>query len=206
MTPDEALDRPTPCQAYTVAALLDHLAGSITAFHAAAVKDPLPGGPSGDAGKLAQDWRSRIHREARALADAWADPTAWTGITGAGGVDLPGGVAGVVALDELVIHGWDLAKATDQPAGYEGPGLEAILQLVTQFRGGGIEGLFGPEVPVPADAPLFERILGVTGRDPRWEPPSTGRVTTRRASRTVNPGDDRGPTARRRRRPRRGRR
>jgi hypothetical protein len=24
---------------------------------------------------------------------------------------------------------------------------------------------------VPDDAPLFERILGITGRDPDWEPP-----------------------------------
>jgi hypothetical protein len=32
------------------------------------------------------------------------------------------------------------------------------------------EGLFGPVVPVPADAPLFDRLLGQTGRDPRWTP------------------------------------
>ena len=71
-------------------------------------------------------------------------------------------------LDELVIHGWDLAKAIDQPAGYDGPGLDEVLQMTTQFRGGGDEGLFGPEVAVPPDAPTFDRILGVTGRDPNW--------------------------------------
>jgi uncharacterized protein (TIGR03086 family) len=172
--PDDALDRPTPCEAYTVAALLDHIASSIAAFQAAAVKDPLPGRPSGDAANLDRDWRSRIPRDTRALADAWDDPTAWTGMTSAGGVDLPGEVAGIVALDELVIHGWDLAKATDQPADFDGPGLEAVLRLVTQFRGGGVEGLFGPELPVPASSPLFERILGITGRDPHWEPPRAG--------------------------------
>jgi uncharacterized protein (TIGR03086 family) len=172
--PDDALDRPTPCEAYTVAALLDHVAGGLVAFRAAAVKDPLPGAPSGDARNLVPDWRTRIPRDARALADAWDDPTAWTGMTAAGGVDLPGEVAGIVALDELVIHGWDLARATAQPAGYEGPGLEPVMQLVTQFRGGGIEGLFGPEVPMSDNDPLFERILGKTGRDPGWEPPPTG--------------------------------
>ena len=105
------------------------------------------------------------------LADAWDDPAAWTGRTAAGGVELPGDVAGIVALDELVIHGWDLAKATGQPAGYDGPGLEAVLALVTEFRGRGIEGLFGPEVPVPDGAPMFDRILGETGPRTRgWEP------------------------------------
>jgi uncharacterized protein (TIGR03086 family) len=170
--PDDALERPTPCQHSTVAALLDHVHGSVLAFRAAAVKNPLPAAPSGDAAHLVDNWRTRIPRDARALADDWSDPAAWEGMTAAGGVDLPGDVAAIVGLDELVIHGWDLAKATGQPAGYDGPGLDEVLHLVTEFRGGGIEGLFGPEVPVPADAPTFDRILGVSGRDPGWQSPA----------------------------------
>ncbi|HEV8297941.1 MAG TPA: TIGR03086 family metal-binding protein [Acidimicrobiales bacterium] len=170
--PEDALRWQTPCEAWTVAALLDHAANSIAAFRAAAVKNPLPPAPSVDAANLPLDWRSRVPEDVRALAQAWADPAAWTSMTGAGGIDLPGEVAGIVALDELVIHGWDLAKATGQPADYNGPGLDAILDLVTEFRGGGIEGLFGPEVPVPPVAPLLDRILGVSGRDPDWVPPA----------------------------------
>ena len=45
-------------------------------------------------------------------------------MTQAGPVDLPGDVAALVALDEVVVHGWDLARATDQP--YE-PGEAAAL-------------------------------------------------------------------------------
>ena len=135
------------------------------------MKNPLPGGPSGDSAHLVADWRTRIPRDARALADAWSDPTAWEGMTAAGGVDVPGDVAGIVGLDELVIHGWDLAEAMGQPADYDGPGLDEVLHLVTEFRGGGFEGIFGPQVEVPDDAPVFDRILGVSGRNPGWQPP-----------------------------------
>jgi uncharacterized protein (TIGR03086 family) len=167
--PDDGLAWPTPCERYSVGDLLDHIGGSARAFRAAAVKKPLPGGPSGNADNLGQDWRTRIPADLEALGEAWRDSEAWTGMTAAGGVDLPGEVAAVVALDELVIHGWDLAKALGRPAGYEGPGLEAVWAMVNQFRDAGAEGLFGPEVFVPDDAPLLDRVLGKAGRTPGWE-------------------------------------
>jgi uncharacterized protein (TIGR03086 family) len=170
--PDEALGHATPCQKYTVADLLEHIGGFALAFRAAAIKEPLEGGPSGNASNLAADWRASIPRDLLVMADAWSDPAAWTGMTGAGGVELPGEVAGVVALDELVLHGWDLAKATGQPAGYDGPGLDAVHDAVQQFRGSGLEGIFGPEVPISNDAPLIDRVLGLAGRDPDWHPPA----------------------------------
>ncbi len=169
--PQDGLDRPTPCQRYRVGDLLDHIAGAALAFTGAARKTPLEGAPSGDAANLGPDWRSRLPRDLAVLAEAWREPEAWTGMTRAGGVDLPGEVAAVVALDELVIHGWDLAKATGQPADYDGPGLDAVYGMVQQFRSSGTEGLFGPPVEVPDDAPLLDRILGLAGRDPGWTPP-----------------------------------
>ena len=78
----------------------------------------------------------------------------------------------MVALDELVIHGWDLAVATGQPAGYDGPGLDEVQGMVQHFRSAGVEGLFGPAVDVPEDAPQLDRILGLAGRDPGWAPPA----------------------------------
>ena len=169
--PEDALDLPTPCSDYRVGDLIDHIGGLALAFRGAAVKEPLERGPSGDAANLVEGWRSQIPQDLGDLAAAWDDPDAWTGMTSVGGVDLPGEVAGVVALDELVVHGWDLAVATDQAAGYDGPGLEAVLATVQQFQEGGVEGIFGPEVPVPADSPLLDRILGAAGRDPGWRSP-----------------------------------
>jgi uncharacterized protein (TIGR03086 family) len=169
-TPEEALTRPTPCDRYTVGDLLDHIGGAAVAFRAGAIKEPLEGAASGDAANLGPDWRARVQRDLDALSDAWRDPAAWEGMTRVGGVDLPGHIAGVIALDELVIHGWDLAKATGQDEGYDGPGLDAVFAQVQNARGMGIEGLFGPEVEVPGDAPLLDRVLGASGRDPRWTP------------------------------------
>src|SRR5215218_2543666 len=175
--PEELLDAPTPCPAYTVGDLVDHVSGTALAFRGAAVKDQgdaTSQGPSGDATRLGDDWRTRIPRDLAALADAWRDPAAWTGMTKAGGVELPGEVAGLVALDELVIHGWDVARATGQPYDCDVPSLDAVHGFVSQFSEPGQEemraGLFGPVVEVPEDARLLDRVIGLTGRDPAWSP------------------------------------
>lgn len=175
--PDDRLDGPTPCPAYTLGDLVDHVAGLTLAFTGAAKKDTgdaTSQGPSGDASRLSDDWRTRIPRDLAALADAWRDPEAWTGRTKAGGVDLPGEAAGIVALDELVVHGWDVARASGQAYDVDPASLEAVHGFVAQFSEQGQEaaraGLFGPVVEVPDDAPLLDRVIGLTGRDPDWSP------------------------------------
>lgn len=59
---------------------------------------------------LEDGWRDTLRQRLPALVEAWRSPEAWDGMTRAGGVDLPGEVAGLVALNELVLHGWDLAR------------------------------------------------------------------------------------------------
>jgi uncharacterized protein (TIGR03086 family) len=175
--PDDLLDGPTPCPAYTLGDLLDHVSGFALAFTAAARKATVPGSPdraSGDASRLGNDWRSRLPRELDALAEAWRDPAAWTGETRAGGVDLPGEIAGLVALDELVVHGWDVARASGQTYTCDEDLLEAVHDFVAPLAQPGQEamrdGIFGPAIPVPGDAPLLHRVIGLTGRDPAWSP------------------------------------
>ncbi len=76
----------------------------------------------------------------------------------------------MVAADELVIHGWDLARATGQAFECD-PG---ALGLATQFveamsaPGESREGLFGPAIPVPDGASELERVIALSGRDPHW--------------------------------------
>jgi uncharacterized protein (TIGR03086 family) len=89
---------------------------------------------------------------------------------------LPGEVAGLVVLDELVVHGWDVARSSGQSYDVDPASLEAVHGFVAQFSGPGQDemrsGMFGPVVPVPDDAPLLDRVLGMAGRDPGWSPGS----------------------------------
>src|ERR1051326_4545652 len=77
---DGELGDPTPCPAYSLGDLIDHVGGLALAFTAAAKKER--GGaaemqPSGDRSRLGEDWRERIPRDLAALARAWQEPAAW---------------------------------------------------------------------------------------------------------------------------------
>ena len=103
------------------------------------------------------------------LAQAWRSPDAWEGMTAAGGVDLPGEVAGAVALDEIVLHGWDLARATGQPFEVAPDLLEVVFGFVSSIGPDDRDGsLFGAAVEVGSNAPLLDRVVGLSGRDPSW--------------------------------------
>jgi len=171
---DDQLTEPTPCPDYTLGDLIDHVSGLSNAFATAATKDvgsETGQGPDGDASRLGDDWRSRIPKELAALAHAWRNPDAWEGMTRAGGIDLPAAIAGKVALNELVIHGWDVARASQQPFDCDPRALSTSMEFVSTIsgqEGGSPDGLFGPAVDVPAGAPLLDRVIGLSGRDPSW--------------------------------------
>jgi uncharacterized protein (TIGR03086 family) len=171
--PDSALAAPTPCADTPVAGLLDHLMGLSEGLRAAAAKEPDRGAPKASAGNLDPQWRSVLPTRLDALVAAWRDPAAGEGLTSAGGVQMPAADIAVVTLDELVLHGWDLARATGQPYEPDPADVTAILGFVESFGSAeGTPGLFGPAVPVPDDAPPFDRALGLSGRDPGWRPPA----------------------------------
>ena len=166
---DEQLGDPTPCGETPVAGLLDHLVGLTSAFARAAAKAP-GGTATADADALPGDWRTRLPEQLDQLVEAWRKPDAWEGNADAGGVQMPASIMAAVALDELVVHGWDLAVATGQE--YRGDEESARRSLEFAASVGddpeARAGLYGPAVPVPDDAPVLDRLLGATGRDPAW--------------------------------------
>ena len=174
---DDELGNPTPCPAYTVGDLVEHVGGLALAFTAAANKErskyneePQPG----SAERLGDDWRTRIPRDLANLAQAWRDPEAWTGMTRIAGGDSPAEVVGLVAADELVVHGWDVARATGQPYDPEPAVLDAARSFLAMFASpdapAGPEVAFGPSRPTPDDAPPLDRVVALAGRDPGWAP------------------------------------
>ncbi|MFF6917341.1 TIGR03086 family metal-binding protein [Streptomyces sp. NPDC012466] len=169
---DEHLADPTPCPKYEVRHLLGHLAGLATAFRDAARKDlgaTTDTSPDSALPDIAPGWREELPEVLAELAEAWRDPAAWTGMTRAGGVDLPGEIAALVVTDELVVHGWDLARATGRTYDPD----QAALQTCHDFLAASVDdpqrgAIFGPVVTVDADAPLLDRAVGLSGRDPGW--------------------------------------
>ena len=167
---DEQLIAPTPCPDYRLGDLLYHVGGLALAFTAAARKDlgELTDQPA-EGGQLDDDWRTSYPARLAELARAWQEPDAWQGMTRVGGIDLPGEVAGSVALTEVVIHGWDVARATGQSYDIDPATAEPLLAHVSQVAAEGpVEGLFGPAIPIADDAPALDRAVALSGRDPAW--------------------------------------
>ena len=175
--PDEDLTLPTPCPAYALGDLIEHVGGLAIAFAAAASKerDARTGqAPPGDAARLGADWRERIPRDLNALALAWQEPGAWLGMTRIADRDTPAETVGLVLADELAVHGWDAARATGQPYACEPELLDAARSFLIQFASpdapAGPDVAFGPSRALPGDAPLVDRVVALAGRDPGWQP------------------------------------
>jgi uncharacterized protein (TIGR03086 family) len=170
---ENQLGAPTPAGDATVADLLDHINSLSQAFAAAAVKDVATSRPAppSDGSQLPPDWRVSVPQRLAALAAAWQAESAWTGMTKAGGIDMPAEVAASVATNEVIVHGWDLAAGI----GHDFTADPALVEVAISFveptarqNPDGVPGLFGPAVAVPDGAPPLHRLLGLTGRDPAW--------------------------------------
>lgn len=166
------LDRPTPCTEWDVAGLVRHLL-FWSPFLAAAGRRSTPVPVAGTEAEVSLDGWAEALAVARAdLVAAWSDPAAWEGTTTMAGPDeLPAPMIGGMVLGELVVHGWDLARSAglhpEWADGVLAAAHDAVLGMAEQGRGMGV---FAPDVAVPADAPLLDRIVAVTGRRPDWTP------------------------------------
>jgi uncharacterized protein (TIGR03086 family) len=168
--PDDALGRPTPCSEYTIGDLLDHISGFAVGITAAGRKDERGMRPPepGSAAHLGDDWRTRIPGELHDLAATWDDPAAYEGMTG-GPLDMPGEMAATVGVEELCIHGWDLARALGQPFEASEAELDVVDHFFSLFGDQARGGAYDDAVETTS-ADRLTQALAFSGRDPQWGP------------------------------------
>jgi uncharacterized protein (TIGR03086 family) len=173
----DLLDAPTPCSGYDVRKLINHLLYWGPSLEGAARKAsvPPPTASELDLDLTDGDWAGKLEAQLDRQVAGWREPDAWAGTTGMGGpMQLPASMIGGMLLGELVVHGWDLARATGQQPRWDDELLEFIHQEVEKTAEQGREmGVYADQVQVPETASVLDRILGLTGRDPNWTAHST---------------------------------
>jgi uncharacterized protein (TIGR03086 family) len=155
--PDGTHGAPTPCHEWDVRALIDHIARVGAALELTGRGEPVP----------AELWTGAAPPfDAAAVTKAWIAPPA---VARMGDMDMPGPLAGTMLAADLVLHGWDLARATGRDVTWPPEAAAATLGFLTGMaEQGRAMGLFAAPVPVPDDAPVLDRALGLSGRDPGW--------------------------------------
>jgi uncharacterized protein (TIGR03086 family) len=161
---------PTPCRSWDVQTLVTHLVNGTGQFTAAAA-GTRPDWDAPAAG-IGHDWAGAFRAGAAGLRAAWQQAGDLSQE-----IDLPIGrvpksFVASQQVAEFAVHCWDLATATGQRADFPAQACEAALAwakgaLLPKFRGDEASGMaFGPEVPVPADAPAEDRLAAFFGRHP----------------------------------------
>jgi uncharacterized protein (TIGR03086 family) len=153
----------TPCRDFDVRALLNHIVFDAQTFTAG-----LTGAPRGapDVDLIGDDWTSAFASARASLLEAWrqkgVDGTVKSRIG-----EFPATWAVGQHLADMAVHAWDVAIATHQSTNLDPEVARVALDwarenLKPQFRGQS----FGPEVEVPENAPMYERLAGYFGRNP----------------------------------------
>jgi uncharacterized protein (TIGR03086 family) len=160
----DQLTDPTPCDAFDVHGVLDHMITGATAFADGFLGRPIePSAAPPVYGRVpAPEFRDAM----TALLDAIESPGAL-----ARSIDTPfgtmggGQLAALVALDGLV-HTWDLSVATGIPADVDADVVAAVTAFAHHALSEEVRatGAFGPPTDPPYDATPVETLAAFTGR------------------------------------------
>lgn len=153
ITPSQ-LSAQTPCAEYDVGKLVNHLLFWGPSLEGAALKESVaPPAETEAAVDLTRgEWAVALQMQLQRITAAWSEPGAWQGLTRMGGpMDMPASLIGGTVIGELVVHGWDLARATDQHPAWDEDLLRYVHEEVANSAEQGRQmGIYGPEVTVPA--------------------------------------------------------
>jgi uncharacterized protein (TIGR03086 family) len=165
------LDRPTPCGDWDVRGVLNHVTGGADMFAVCVEEGRIADERlveliSGD--NLGDDFKGSFAAAAKRAMGAFERPGAADKQVTLPFGEMPAGVAMRIAIFDVTVHTWDLAKATGQSTALDPEVLGAALEVGQQMLSPEMRasGLFGPEVAVAAGAPLQDRVAALAGRTP----------------------------------------
>jgi uncharacterized protein (TIGR03086 family) len=162
---------PTPCTEWNVHELLNHLVGALWLGEGLfADREPRHAvGPGGlpPAELLGDDPAAAFAEAAAAALAAAGAGDALTRVHDTPLGAMPGAaLAGFTTLD-VVVHGWDAAKATGQDTQVDGELAAHVLAFAEQAITDDMRApRIGPAVPVGANAPVTDRLVAFMGRRP----------------------------------------
>src|SRR5580658_8133269 len=170
----KTLEQTTPCTDWDLRTLLNHTilwtsySAERRAYGESVAEELMSRDFTAEPG-YAQAYQAQIAR----AVQAWSDPEAWQRELGVMGSTTPAADVAAMLIAEMVLHGWDVAKATGQDYRCDDAVARLVLRTVEaqgdlfrQYQG------FAAAVPVPDDATAFDRALALSGRDPQWKPNS----------------------------------
>jgi uncharacterized protein (TIGR03086 family) len=160
------LDLPTPCDGWSVRELLNHIiGGNLWAAELATGKTIADVGDRLDGDNLGDDPQAAYRASAELAAAAFNAPGAMDAPCAVSYGPVPGSVYCGHRILDVVIHGWDLAKATGQDTTLDPELVDAVAAIVApQFDMLEGSGMFGSTVTIPGDADAQTRLLSRLGR------------------------------------------
>jgi uncharacterized protein (TIGR03086 family) len=176
------LDRPTPCSRWDLRHLLNHTLGAQDLVVDAVAGRPVDSGYA-DPGALGQALAEadRIGTDPVAAYDAlvkramavWRTPDILDGTCQMPFGPTPVPVAARIALIDIVVHGWDISRATGEAADIPPELAEPVLAFARDMVAGPMRGTaFADEVAIDGStgAPVTasDRLVAFLGRKPAW--------------------------------------
>jgi uncharacterized protein (TIGR03086 family) len=156
----------TPCEGWDVQALLNHLvSGNLWAAELGAGSTIEDVGDRLDGDVLGDDAFAAYDASAKLAAATFEAPGALEAPCAVSYGPVPGSVYAGHRFVDVLIHGWDLAVATDQDTTLDPELVDAAFELlqgeVDMVRASGV---FGDDLTVAADASAQTRLLAFIGR------------------------------------------
>lgn len=169
------LTDPTHCPDWDVRAMVDHwVLYTSHGLEHRALRRQLPAELTARDFTADPDWAEAYAAQLDRAVAAWSDPAVWEGEVDLGMAKMPAAEPASMIIKETAVHGWDVAGATGQEFHVSDGAARLVLDVVVthgdlyrQYDG------FADPVQVPDDAPVFERALAASGRDPRQRAQAT---------------------------------